>query len=152
MSSKIKAVRVHRYSGLDQDGKPLAVPGPLSEVISIDEIDAPPCTDGHVLIAANYAGVQYPDALQAQGLYQQKPELPYVPGMDLTGRVLEVGAGVDHVAVGDRVIAQTRFVRIAIDSTMAAKMAAKAAHQRNVFRHTIQFLLSRTWRASSGCR
>jgi hypothetical protein len=62
MSWKIRAVRVHRYSGLDQDGKPLAVPGPLSEVIAIDEIDAPRCTDGHVLIAANYAGVQYPDA------------------------------------------------------------------------------------------
>jgi NADPH:quinone reductase len=106
MSAKIKAVRVHRYAGLDQDGKPLATPGPLSGVISIDEIDAPQCTDGHVLISANYAGVQYPDALQAQGLYQQKPDLPYVPGMDLTGTVLEVGAGVDHVAVGERVIAQ----------------------------------------------
>jgi len=98
MTSKIKAVRVHRFSGLDAAGKQLATPGPLSEVISIDEIDPPRCDDGQVLIAANYGGVQYPDALQAQGLYQVKPELPYVPGMDLTGTVLEVGAGVQHVA------------------------------------------------------
>lgn len=105
MTSKIKAIRVHRFSGIDQEGKPLAVPGPLAGVISIDEIDAPRCGPGQALISANYAGVQYPDALQAQGLYQSKPELPYVPGMDLTGRVLEVGKGVSHLAVGDRAIA-----------------------------------------------
>ncbi len=106
MTSTIRAVRVHRFSGLGADGKPLATPGPLREVISIDQIDAPSCADGGVLISANYAGVQYPDALQAQGLYQVKPELPYVPGMDLTGKVLEVGAGVEHVAAGDAVVAQ----------------------------------------------
>ena len=126
MNSKFKAVRVHRYAGLDQDGQPLAVPGPLSEVIAIDEIDAPRCTDGHVLIAANYAGVQYPDALQAQGLYQVKPELPYVPGMDLTGRVLEVGAGVDHVAVGDRVIAQMYVGALAETASVEGNSVWKA--------------------------
>ncbi len=126
MSSKIKAVRVHRYAGLDRDGKPLAAPGPLSDVISLDEIDAPPCRQGHVLISANYAGVQYPDALQAQGLYQQKPELPYVPGMDLTGKVLEVGAGVDHVAVGDRVIAQVSTGALAETVCVDARSVWKA--------------------------
>ena len=50
--------------------------------------------------------MQYPDALQAQGLYQQKPELPYVPGMDVAGTVLEAGAGVEHVRAGDRAVAQ----------------------------------------------
>lgn len=106
MSSQIRAARVHRYSGLDENGKPLAKPGPLADVLTIDVIDAPSCTEGHVLVSANYAGVQYPDALQAQGLYQEKPQLPYIPCMDMTGTVLEVGAGVDHLAVGDRVIAQ----------------------------------------------
>ncbi len=108
MTTKIKAVRVHRYAGLDDNGKPVPTPDPLCDVITMDEIDPPTCTDGHVLLSANYAGIQYPDALQAQGLYQEKPDLPYVPGMDMTGTVLEVGAGVEHVAVGDRVIAQQR--------------------------------------------
>ena len=57
-------------------------------------------------MSTNYAGVQYPDALQAQGLYQEKPPLPYVPGMDLTGTVVEVGPGVSGLHEGDRVIAQ----------------------------------------------
>ena len=102
----MKAVRCHRYAGLDSAGKPIPTPGPLNEVLTLDEIPPPECEDGHVLVSPNYAGVQYPDALQAQGLYQQKPTLPYVPGMDVTGTVLETGAGVERVAVGDRVIAQ----------------------------------------------
>ena len=66
----------------------------------IDEIDAPSCTDGHVLVSTNYVGVQYPDMLQAQGLYQEKPELPYVPCMDMTGTVLEVGESMTCSAGG----------------------------------------------------
>lgn len=106
MSTVIKAVRCHRYAGLDPEGKPVPTPDPLKDVLSLDEIPQPECQDGHVLVRTHYAGVQYPDALQAQGLYQSKPALPYVPGMDVTGTVLETGAGVDRVAVGDRVIAQ----------------------------------------------
>lgn len=126
MSSQIKAVRVHRYAGLDESGKPLPTPGPLSDVMSIDEIDAPSCNEGHVLIAANYVGIQYPDALQAQGLYQERPELPYVPGMDMTGKVVEVGAGVKHLAVGDRVIAQMRTGALAETVCANARSVWKA--------------------------
>ncbi|MDE0830492.1 MAG: alcohol dehydrogenase catalytic domain-containing protein, partial [Vicinamibacterales bacterium] len=102
----MKAVRCHRYAGLDADGRPVPTPGPLRDVLSLDEIPQPECSDGQVLIRTHYAGVQYPDALQAQGLYQHKPSLPYVPGMDVAGTVMQAGAGADHVAVGDRVIAQ----------------------------------------------
>lgn len=102
----MKAVRCHRYAGLDADGRPVPTPGPLRDVLSLDEIPQPECAAGQVLVRTHYAGVQYPDALQAQGLYQHKPSLPYVPGMDVAGVVIEAGAGVDHVTVGDRVIAQ----------------------------------------------
>ena len=70
------------------------------------EIPPPACEPGQVLVQTRYAGVQYPDALQAQGLYQQRPRLPYVPGMDVSGMVLELGDGVDGLAVGDEVFAQ----------------------------------------------
>ena len=106
MTEFIQAVRCHRYAGLDKMGKPISTPDPLSEVLRLEEIPAPSCSDGQVLIDTYYAGIQYPDTLQAQGLYQMKPELPYIPGMDVTGTVKSVGAGVEHVNVGDRVIAQ----------------------------------------------
>jgi len=102
----MQAIRCHRFSGLDEDGKPVPTPDPLRDVLSLDKLPAPECGEGDVLVSAHYVGVQYPDALQAQGLYQVRPPLPYVPGMDLTGTVLEVGEGVEHLQVGDRVIAQ----------------------------------------------
>ena len=106
MANLMKAVRCHRYAGLDRTGKPVTAPDPLRDVLSLDEVSVPDCREGQVRVQTHYAGVQYPDALQAQGLYQHKPDLPYIPGMDVAGTVLEVGAGVAEVAVGDRVIAQ----------------------------------------------
>jgi NADPH:quinone reductase len=109
MSDLMKAVRCHRYAGLDVEGKPVGPPDPLRDVLSLDDVPVPVCEDTQVLVRTYYAGVQYPDALQAQGLYQRKPDLPYIPGMDVAGRVIEVGASVDHVQVGDRVIAQLQI-------------------------------------------
>ncbi|MEE2790388.1 MAG: NADPH:quinone oxidoreductase family protein [Acidobacteriota bacterium] len=106
MTNLIKAVRCHHFAGLDDAGTPISIPGPLSEVLSLDEVPRPECGKGEVLVRTQYAGVQYPDALQAQGLYQHKPRLPYVPGMDVTGTVLETGAGVSGLEVGERVVAE----------------------------------------------
>ena len=125
MASLMKAVRCHRYAGLDEQGKPVPSPDPLRDVLTLDEIPRPECEDGQVLVLTHYAGVQYPDALQAQGLYQQKPTLPYVPGMDVTGTVLETGAGVNRVAVGDRVIAQMSIGGLAEVVTVPAESVWK---------------------------
>ena len=55
-----------------------------------------------VLVAATALG--YVDGLMAQGRYQIKPPLPYVPGGEIAGVVEAVGAGVSTLAVGDRVV------------------------------------------------
>jgi len=109
MSQQMRAVRCHRYATLDPEGKQLSTPVPLRDVFTLDEVPRPTCGAGQVLVETAYAGVQYPDALQAQGLYQHKPELPYIPGMDVSGTVLEVGTDVHHIQVGDRVIAQMQI-------------------------------------------
>ena len=117
----MKAVRCHRFAALDQQGIPLPAPDPLREVLTLDEIPEPVCQPGQVLVRTCYAGVQYPDALQAQGLYQHKPDLPYVPGMDVAGTVIETGAGVEHVAPGDRVIAQMQIGGLAEVAAVGAE-------------------------------
>ncbi len=122
MSRLMKAVRCHRYAALDAAGKTLPTPVPLKEVLSLDEIPRPECGERDVLIEVHYASVQYPDALQAQGFYQSRPKLPYVPGMDAAGIVLETGPGVDHVKAGDRVFAQ--------NDTGSLAEVAKAPSQR----------------------
>lgn len=126
MPKTMKAVRCHRYAGFDADDKPLPEPGPLRDVLSLDEVPAPECEAGQVLVGVRYAGIQYPDALQAMGLYQLRPPLPYIPGMDATGIVLEVGAGVDHVAVGDRVVAQMQVGALAEICSVPATNVWKA--------------------------
>ena len=69
------------------------------------EVAEPNSTDA-VVIDVHAAGVAFPDALQSRGLYQHKPELPYVPGAELAGVVRSAPAGA-HVAAGDRVAALT---------------------------------------------
>ena len=122
----IKAVRCHRYAGLDDAGRPVPKPDPLRDVLSLDEIPAPVREPGHVVVRTHCAGVQYPDALQAQGLYQHKPDLPYVPGMDVAGTVLEAGDGVDHVRAGDRVVAQMNLGGLAEAVSVPADSVWKA--------------------------
>ena len=58
-----------------------------------------------VVIEAEAIGVNYPDGLLVQGLYQSKPPVPFVPGMEIAGRVVAVGAEVKSIRVGDRAAA-----------------------------------------------
>ena len=50
------------------------------------------------------ASVNFPDTLIVRGLYQMRPEPPFVPGTEAAGVVTEVGDEIDTVAVGDRVM------------------------------------------------
>lgn len=65
-----------------------------------------PVAEGRgVVVDVEAVGVNYPDGLLVQGSYQIKPEPPFVPGMEVVGRVSAVGAKVTRVKVGDRVAA-----------------------------------------------
>ena len=87
----MRAVQVTRLEG------PQAV-----EVVDIDE----PAGEGTVVIDVYAAGVAFPDALQSRGLYQYKPQLPFVLGAELAGVVRSAPEGA-HVAPGDRVAGLT---------------------------------------------
>lgn len=85
----------------------------ISELGSIDNLgvgDAPSphIGPGQVRVGVKAAGVNFPDILMAEGKYQVKPDLPFIPGLELAGEVLECADGVDHVRPGDRVMAFAR--------------------------------------------
>jgi NADPH:quinone reductase len=63
---------------------------------------------GEVRVAIRAAGINFPDILMAAGEYQLKPELPFTPGVEAAGDVIEADAAVRGVAVGDRVIVKMR--------------------------------------------
>jgi NADPH2:quinone reductase len=56
-----------------------------------------------VIVDVAAAGLNFPDVLCVQGLYQFKPETPFAPGQEGAGVVAEVGEGVTHLQPGDRV-------------------------------------------------
>lgn len=61
--------------------------------------------DNEVIVDVYAASLNFPDTLQIQGKYQFQPPMPFSPGSEVGGMVRSVGAGVTHVAVGDRVMA-----------------------------------------------
>ena len=60
---------------------------------------------GQVRLRVRACGVNYVDALFVQGRYQIRPPVPFVPGSEVAGEVLEVGEGVEDWTVGDRALA-----------------------------------------------
>ena len=75
--------------------------------LRLEEFVSKPLAPGRVRIAVRAAGINFPDILMAAGEYQLKPELPFTPGMEAAGDVVEVN-GVAGVTVGDRVIVKMR--------------------------------------------
>ena len=61
--------------------------------MALEDIDEPPAADGMVRIQVEAAAVNFFDSLQLAGLYQVKPDLPFTPGAEVSGIVLEVTGG-----------------------------------------------------------
>jgi NADPH2:quinone reductase len=74
------------------------------EVMKLKEIAVPDVGPDEVLIKARAIAINFPDVLLAKGEYQVKPELPFIPGLELCGEVTEVGSNVSDLKIGDRVI------------------------------------------------
>lgn len=73
--------------------------------VAVGELPEPELRPGCVRIGVRAAGVNFPDLLIIQGLYQDRPDLPFAPGAEVAGEVLEVAGDVDGIDVGDRVYA-----------------------------------------------
>lgn len=77
--------------------------GPL-EQLNYGEIPDPVAKADEVVIRVEAAGVNFPDGLLVQGLYQMKPPTPFVPGTEAAGVIESVGVDVEHLKIGQRVV------------------------------------------------
>lgn len=77
-------------------------PAEVVERVEMPEPGDPKANE--VLVAVEYSPINYSDLLTIRGWYGVRPPLPSGIGNEGVGRVLEVGAGVDHLSVGDRVV------------------------------------------------
>ncbi|MGF6425207.1 NADPH:quinone oxidoreductase family protein [Bradyrhizobium sp. Pha-3] len=78
------------------------------ERLQLENFASVPLQPGQVRVAIRAAGINFPDILMAAGEYQLKPPLPFTPGSEAAGDVVEVN-GAAGVAVGDKVIVKMRF-------------------------------------------
>lgn len=81
--------------------------GDAADVLTLVDAESPRPGPGQVRVRVRATGVNFADTLMCKGEYQVRPEPPFVPGLEVCGDVLEIGEGVTHVAVGDRVLGGT---------------------------------------------
>jgi NADPH2:quinone reductase len=114
------------------------------EVLAVVELPVPVCGAEQLLVEIAYSGVNFIDIYQRQGIYPMPS--PYVPGLEGSGVVLEVGSSVSGFSVGDQVAwpsslgsySQTHAVTaasvvkvpkdVALDAACAAMLQGMTAH------------------------
>ncbi len=75
------------------------------EDLTVEDVAVPTAGPGELRIAVAAAGVNFADTLLIAGKYQEKPDFPFTPGMEIAGEVVACGAAVEGFAPGDRVMA-----------------------------------------------
>lgn len=73
------------------------------ENLVVSDVPDPVPGPDEVLIEVHSASLNFPDLLVIQGLYQFKPEPPFVPGAEASGIIAKLGEGVTGLVVGQRV-------------------------------------------------
>jgi NADPH2:quinone reductase len=91
----MKAVLCRQYGGPD--------------LLTVEDVPSPRPKAHEVVVAVHAAAVNFPDTLIIANKYQLKPSLPFSPGGEVAGTIIEVGAEETDFAVGDRVIAVCGF-------------------------------------------
>ncbi len=78
-------------------------------VLQVQERPDPRPGAGEVRIEVAAAGINFADVMARMGLYADAPKTPCVVGYEVAGTILELGEGVEGLAVGQRVFAGTKF-------------------------------------------
>lgn len=74
------------------------------ETLVVKDVAAPVPGPGEVRIRLRARGVSFADVLRIAGQYHVKTAPPFIPGGEAAGEIVELGAGVKDLAVGDRVL------------------------------------------------
>jgi NADPH2:quinone reductase len=85
------------------------------DVLVLRDVPSPPPPGaGEVKVKIEARGVSFVELLRVAGQYQDKSELPFIPGGEAAGVVMETGAGVESVRPGDRVFASAGWTEQAV--------------------------------------
>ncbi len=92
------------------------------ESLVVEDVPDPVPGAGEVVVRVRAAAANFPDVLIVQGRYQVKPPLPFSPGIEFAGEVLECGAGVTGPEPGARVMGYVDY------GAFATRVRVPAAH------------------------
>ncbi|MFP1681909.1 NADPH:quinone oxidoreductase family protein [Alloalcanivorax sp. C16-1] len=92
--------------------------GPADKLV-IEDVPSPQVTGSGVKVKVKAAGLNFPDTLIIEGKYQIKPELPFSPGGEMAGEIVEVGPDVKHLKPGMRVMGLTGYGSFAEEMVVA---------------------------------
>lgn len=113
----MRAIQVNRHGG--------------PEVLEHQELADPAPRSGEVLVRTDAIGVNFIDVYFRTGTYPT--ELPYIPGSEATGTIIEVADGVQGLAIGDRVAwaaapgSYAELVRVPASAAVAVPDAVEPA-------------------------
>lgn len=112
----------------------------LPNTLVIEDVPSLKPGKKEVLIEVKACGVNFPDTLIIQGLYQFKPELPFSPGSDIAGIVKAVGAETKGFKPGDKVFAMMPWGGFAEEAVASAHVCFPIPPMMN-FEHAASFLM-----------
>lgn len=105
--------------------------GPLED-LCVEEVAPPSLASGQVRIRVHACGINFPDVLLVQGKYQVRPPLPFFPGGEVAGTVLEVAGDVEGIAVDQRVMATIFWGGLAEQAVVSASAVVPVPDQMDM--------------------
>ena len=92
----------------------------LGEPLTAQMVILPQLGPGEVRVRVEAAGLNFGDLLIIEGTYQEKRPVPFTPGMEVAGTVIEVGTGVDGYYPGQKVASYCGFGGFAEEAILQA--------------------------------
>ena len=90
------------------------------DTLVLEDVPSPTPKAGEVVVSVKAVGVNFPDFLIIQDMYQYKPPRPFSPGGEISGVVKAVGEGVTQFKAGDTVFGSTGAGGMAEEIVVAA--------------------------------
>lgn len=79
--------------------------GKINENLKFEETSIPAISPQQILIKVAACGINFPDLLMIEDKYQVKPGLPFIPGGEVSGVIVDLGSEVKSFLPGQRVVA-----------------------------------------------
>jgi NADPH2:quinone reductase len=77
--------------------------------LAIETVEAPRVGPGEALVQVEFVALNFFDTLIVQGKYQTRPQPPFSPGGEFSGRIVALGGGVESFTVGERVFGSMAY-------------------------------------------